>query len=112
MVRVLIIREGILADGTKISDVRLRGRDGDDFVRVNIDDTPETFEAARYALLDNASDEQIAEMSSLVDQWEPGRALVVGGLIAHRGIVYRVLQSHTSQSDWPPARVPALFQVA
>jgi len=111
MLRVLIIREGIAHDGTPISDVRVRGNDGSNtFERVDLANTPEAFEAARYALLDNASDEQIAQMTSLIDQWQVDAALRPGQLVLHEGIVYRVQQAHTSQADWLPQDTPALYR--
>jgi len=109
MIRVMIIREGTRSDGTKVSDIRVRAR-GERFESVDIDGMPEAFEAARYALLENASDEQIVQLTSFVDQWQAGIAYKIDQLVQHAGIVYRVQQGHTSQSDWLPPNVPALFQ--
>jgi len=109
MLKVMIIREGTRADGTQVSDVRVRNS-GETFERVDIEDMPETFEAARYALLDSASDEQIVQVTSLIDQWQVGIAYEINQLVQHAGIVYRVQQGHTSQFDWLPPNVPAFFQ--
>ena len=41
--------------------------------------------------------------------WQPGEALAVDDLREYQGIVYRVIQAHTSQADWLPPDVPALY---
>jgi len=110
MIRVIIIREGIDAEGNPISDVRVRGRDGDNFERLDLLDMPETFDAARHVLLDSVSDEQIMSMPSFIDRWQAGLALRPGQLVLHEDIVYRVQQAHTTQADWMPGGTPALFR--
>lgn len=54
----------------------------------------------------------VDEMTVLVDlypAWAAGVAYSVDDLAAHSGQLYRVVQAHTSQSDWEPPAVPALF---
>ena len=64
-------------------------------------------------LLDILTDEQILEqketVSSLVDDWKAGIHYIVGKLLTYNGSVYRVLQSHISQFDWPPDVAVSLF---
>jgi hypothetical protein len=42
--------------------------------------------------------------------WEVGVAYAVGTLVTHEGLTYKCLQAHTSQSDWAPPIVPALWE--
>lgn len=42
-------------------------------------------------------------------QWRVGLDAVAGEYMAYKGRYYRVLQDHTTQSDWPPERTPSLF---
>lgn len=41
--------------------------------------------------------------------WKIGVSYKVGELVAYNGKLYEVIQAHTSQSDWAPDVVPALF---
>lgn len=41
--------------------------------------------------------------------WNPGEDYVVGDRVRYDDMVYRVVQSHTSQIDWTPDTVPALY---
>lgn len=46
--------------------------------------------------------------------WKPGLALAVGDVLRYGdgedAVAYEVIQAHTSQADWPPPAVPALFK--
>ena len=41
--------------------------------------------------------------------WAPGIAYKVGDLVTFQGSTYHCIQAHTSQSDWSPSVVPALW---
>lgn len=43
-------------------------------------------------------------------QWIVGEALEVGMRRAYEGILYEVIQAHTTEADWTPPSVPALFK--
>ncbi|WP_018752465.1 glycosyl hydrolase family 18 protein [Paenibacillus sanguinis] len=45
-----------------------------------------------------------------VEAWAPYTAYTVNQLVSHNGIIYKVIQSHTSLPGWEPDQVPALFQ--
>ena len=45
-----------------------------------------------------------------VMEWRPGIAVTVGQRVEHNGITYVVQQAHTTQADWAPAGLPALFE--
>lgn len=41
--------------------------------------------------------------------WQANVMYMVGNVVKENGVLYRVLQQHTSQSTWPPSQTPALF---
>lgn len=42
--------------------------------------------------------------------WAGGLAVAEGALLSYEGAVYRVIQPHTTQADWHPDAVPALYR--
>lgn len=44
-----------------------------------------------------------------VHSWQVGKPYKIGDLVAYGGVLYRVYQSHTSQGDWLPNKVPAIY---
>lgn len=44
-------------------------------------------------------------------EWATGVAYAVNDVISHLGVAYACIQAHTSQSNWAPPSVPALFAV-
>jgi len=59
------------------------------------------------------SDEDLLAAMELFPAWKPGISVVADEVYQHNDNLYRVIQSHTTQLDWPPEIVPALFtQVA
>lgn len=44
--------------------------------------------------------------------WQAGVAYSVGSIVEHGGKLWRNVQAHTSQSDWQPPVVPALWVTA
>jgi hypothetical protein len=47
---------------------------------------------------------------AVVNNWKAGVSLQVGNVVAFQNVDYRVRQAHTTQSDWSPPAVPALFE--
>lgn len=64
---------------------------------------------ALVTLRESATDEQAAAVPSLYPAWKTGVAYSVGERILYDDILYKVLQAHTSQSDWTPDAAPSLF---
>lgn len=58
--------------------------------------------------------DQIDEIREELDQqkyaWKAGEAVVVGDRRYYNGNWYTCLQSHTTQADWTPDVVPALWE--
>lgn len=55
-----------------------------------------------------------AEMSPApeAEPWAEGATYAVGDLVEFEGVVYRVLQPHTSAAHWPPDAVASLYVIA
>ena len=54
-------------------------------------------------------DEQAESVTDLFPKWEPGTAYAVGDRRRYNDLLYRCVQAHTSQADWTPPAVPALW---
>lgn len=54
-------------------------------------------------------DEQAETVTNLYPLWEVGVAYAVGDRRQYDGLLYRCVQAHTSQADWTPPVVPALW---
>lgn len=55
------------------------------------------------------TDEQALEVIDLYLPWQTDTAYAVGDMRRDNGQLYRCVQAHTSQADWHPAAVPALW---
>lgn len=45
----------------------------------------------------------------LYPEWKPDTAYAAGDRIRYNGKLYKVIQAHTSQADWRPNELPALY---
>lgn len=61
------------------------------------------------SLLVNLTDEQALEVPLIFPQWSTANAYKVGDRILYLGVLYKVLQDHTSQETWTPDITPSLF---
>lgn len=57
------------------------------------------------------ADEDALQAVELFPQWVTGHAYAVDERLQYNGVLYRVIQAHTSQADWTPDITPALFVV-
>ena len=48
-------------------------------------------------------------MREFYPEWAEGQSYPVGHKLLYGGKLYKVIQAHTSQADWTPDVVPALF---
>lgn len=61
------------------------------------------------------ADEQALEIPSIYPAWEAGKTYIQGNIITYGENnvgdpqLYRVAQGHTSQADWLPDALPALY---
>lgn len=71
----------------------------------------EEIDAALRPVLDVLTDGQAIGLVDSFPAWVVGKAYAVGARVVYDGKLYRVLQAHTSQADWTPDIVPALYVV-
>ena len=62
-------------------------------------------------IADALDDQTVAELSALFDPWEPDQAVKVGDLRSWDDTVVECIQAHTTQADWTPDVVPALWKI-
>ena len=55
------------------------------------------------------ADEDALTAVELFPSWEVGKSYEANARVLFNGKLYKVNQSHTSQSDWSPEATPALF---
>ncbi len=70
--------------------------------------------AARITIkgqLDSIGDDAVAEVAALFPAWTPGVAVEPGDVLAWDGTLVEAIQAHTTQADWTPDKVPALFRI-
>lgn len=56
-------------------------------------------------------DEDALQAVELFPQWVTGHSYAVYDRLQYNGVLYRVVQAHTSQADWTPDITPALFVI-
>lgn len=64
---------------------------------------------AIVTLRDNVTDEQALSSVAIYPAWRTDATYITGQRIRHGGVLYKVLQDHTSQSGWVPDVSPSLF---
>lgn len=57
----------------------------------------------------NLDDADALEAVTLFPAWAPGIVYTAGTRVKHGGVLYSVLQDHTSQMGWEPGVAPSLF---
>ena len=60
-------------------------------------------------LRSSATDKQAIEAPNVYPIWKDGVEYVVNNKVLHNEILYKVITSHTSQTDWTPDAAPSLF---
>lgn len=55
------------------------------------------------------TDDELIKLSKLYPEWEVGKSYNVDDVISYHNELYKVIQAHTSQSDWTPDVVASLF---
>lgn len=64
---------------------------------------------ALVTLREAASDAAALNAVEIYPAWREGAAYTTGQRVRHDGTLYKVLQDHTSQTDWTPEAAPSLF---
>lgn len=57
------------------------------------------------------TDAELLEIQPALEgrQWRPGLAVRIGDVFAYNNHLWRCIQAHTTQGDWPPDMTPALW---
>ena len=63
------------------------------------------------SLAGTMTDEEGLEFVDLFPNWVVGKSYAVGDRIKFQDTLYKCVQAHTSQEDWQPNAVPALWVV-
>lgn len=75
----------------------------------------EQFRKAMQMFAASLDDERAMEVATIYDPWKIGKAYSVGEFLTYGTNavgdpqLYKVAQAHTSQADWTPDAVPALY---
>lgn len=83
----------------------------DNFLMAMLTRTDTTPIIANYAVMLTALDDSVAEkIPEVFPAWDgSGKAYKTGDRVQYSGVLYKVLQNHTSQSTWTPVDAPSLF---
>ena len=79
----------------------------------NIDNlnTPLSIAFVKMAEKGDIDEITASENANLFLEWKTGVKYLANTLLQHEGLLYRVLQEHTSQADWTPDKTLALYKV-
>ena len=82
-------------------------------MRTDILQQAQTIRASMDAAAIVLTDEQAAKSPRLYPTWEAGLAVKAGGRLYYpvTDRLYKVVSDHTTQADWTPDAVPALYTV-
>lgn len=58
----------------------------------------------------NIDADTAAAHKDMFEQWIPGIAYKAGKIRNYNDVLYRVVQDHTSQTDWLPSDTPSLYE--
>ena len=64
---------------------------------------------AIISIRESATDEQALNSIALYPEWKADVNYTVGQRVLYNSVLYKVLQAHTSQSDWTPVNASSLF---
>ena len=59
--------------------------------------------------VDELSEEELLDMIDLYENYEVGKFYKIDDIFKHENKLYKVIQEHTSQEDWIPSELPALY---
>lgn len=66
--------------------------------------------ARKYVLATEIPADELQDLIGLYDEWKPNLSVKVGERYKHTDKLYEVIQDHSTQEDWAPDKVPALFK--
>ena len=114
--QVLILPDTVgVSEGQAVTDeMKMQALPFEGFIAVSAE---ETLPAVLGLLLRSAvadgklTDEELLSVQPALEGrvWQPGLSVQVGDVYACGGFLWRCIQAHTTQSDWLPDKVPALW---
>ena len=114
--QVLILPDTVeVSEGQTVSDeMKMQALPFEGFIAVSAE---EALPAVLGLLLRSAvadgklTDEELLSVQPALEGrvWQPGLSVQVGDVYACGGFLWRCIQAHTTQSDWLPDKVPALW---
>ena len=115
--QVLILPDTVdVSEGQAITDeLRMQALPIESFITVSAEEAlPNALGLLlRLAVADGRlTDEELLSIQPVLDgrTWRPGLAVQVGDVFSYNASLWRCLQAHTTQSDWPPDATPALWR--
>ena len=73
--------------------------------------TPLSIAFVKMAEKGDIDEATASENISFFLEWKTGVNYKANTLLKYEGLLYRVLQEHTSQADWTPDKTPSLYKV-
>ena len=114
--QVLILPDTVgVSEGQTVTDeMKMQALPFEGFIAVSAE---EALPAVLSLLLRSAvadgklTDEELLSVQPALEGrvWQPGLSVQVGDVYACGGFLWRCIQAHTTQSDWLPDKVPALW---
>lgn len=59
--------------------------------------------------VDELSEEELLDMIDLYESYQVDKSYKADDIFKYEGKLYKVIQEHTSQEDWVPSELPALY---
>ena len=59
--------------------------------------------------VDELDENELLDMIDLYDNYQVGKSYKADDIFKYENKLYRVIQEHTSQDDWIPSELPALY---
>lgn len=113
---ILILPDSVeVTEGQSVSDaLRMEALALESFVTVSAEDAlSETLGLLmRAAVADGKiTDEELLRVAPALEGrlWQPGIAVTVGDVYSFGAFLWKCVQAHTTQGDWPPDLTPALW---
>lgn len=114
--QVLILPDTVgVSEGQTVTDeMKMQALPFEGFIAVSAEDAlPNALGLLlRSAVADGKlTDEELLSVQPALEGrvWQPGLSVQVGDVYACGGFLWRCIQAHTTQSDWLPDKVPALW---
>ena len=63
------------------------------------------------AAANTMTDETALTAVELFPAWKAGNTYTIGDRVQHKAMLYKCVQSHTSQADWAPSEAQALWKI-